>query len=258
MIVDLTKDAGFEKFAQMYLDGELSTVNMNTNVGELVEKQAFADDNSFADPMNRLFSIASKVETDISARYAEKIAYLVDYPVLDAIDEKCAIYGLPLTKRASEPQIEPGEMFPLLQGEAEKYAGVHEYGTELENCLGARAVAYPDEAEGLEELSKLASEIPCDDMVGIIREFDERVGADYPLMQSRVGSPEYAVYEKRASLVTVDLGTKQVPFERIAEINEKLAEMGISIDFDANDAYTTKLAIERLPKNVLKEVAKYV
>ena len=59
----------------------------------------------------------SKVETEISARYAEKIAYMVDYPVLDIIDEKCAIYGLPLMKRASEPVIPAGEMFPLLQGE---------------------------------------------------------------------------------------------------------------------------------------------
>ena len=258
MIVDLTKDAGFEKFAEMYVNGEFSTVSNYTDIGQLVEKQAYAEDNTFADTQNRMFSIASKVETEISARYAEKVAYMVDYPVLDAIDEKCAIYGLPLMKRASEPVIQPGEMFPLLQGESEKYAGVTEYGTELNNCLAARAIAFPDEAEGLEELSKLASEIPCDDMVGIIRDFDERVGADYPMMQSRLGTPEYAVYEKRASLISVDLGTKQVPIERIAEVNEKLADMGIDIDFDANDAYTTKLAIERLPKNVLKEVAKYV
>lgn len=258
MIVDLTKDAGFEKMAGMLEEGTLKLPG-NLDIDALVEKQAFAEDSSFADPQNRMFSIATAMEADISARYAEKVAYLIDRPVLDAINNACAIFGVPMLKEASAPEITAEEMFPLLYEDNEKYAGVTEYGTELENCLAARALMFPEDADGLGEMLKAASEVSPSDMVSMIQEYDESVGADTPAMQARLGTPEYAVYEKRASsMLSVNLVSKSVPFEKLAEIGDVLDQMGVNIDFDANDAYTTKLAIERLPESVRKAIAKYV
>ena len=258
MIIDLTKDAGFEKFASMYVSGELTSVTDTVDLDSLIEKQAYADDNTFADSQNRLFSIASKVETDISARYAEKVAFMLDQPVKDAINEACAIFGVPQMNEAEAPVKTANEMFNLYDDGHDKYAGATEYGTELDVCLAARALYYPDEADNLAEMSKLASEIAPSAMISLIREFDEEVGADTPAMQTRVGSPEYAVFEKKASDILVSIGGKKVPFERVAEIEEKLGDLGVSVDFDANDPATTAAALERLPGSVQKAVARYL
>ena len=104
----------------------------------------------------------------------------------------------------------------------------------------------------------MATELPPPSWVAMIKGADAEMGADLPWLQQRFGSAEYAVYEKRASNISIDLGSKQISFEKLAELDEALNNMGVSIDFDEHDPYTIKMAVERLPKQVKEALAKYV
>lgn len=244
--IDLTTDNGFSVLKSI----ENLDVPGDLDVDKLIEKQAYAEDYTFADPVNRRFSIATRDETEISARYAEKIAGL-PFDIQQNINEAAYIFGIspinqPFGKVANE-------MFP--EPTIEKFAASTEYGTELDTCLAARALLFPDYAEDFEKLASMTDTIKPAQMVEIIKEADAELGADFPWVYNSIGTPEYAVYEKRASLVSVNLGSKSVPFEKLADIGEKLESLGITIDFDEEDPYTTKLAIERLPVSVRKAIA---
>jgi hypothetical protein len=257
VIIDLTTDAGFETLVAIIKEGKLSSLDTNTDLDVLVEKQAYADPESFADPVNKLFSIASAAETDISARYAEKCAHDISPVVVDNINEACAVFGVAPVQMPEKVAAVANDMFAVEETQSEKYAGCTEYGTEFDMCLAARALHFPDHAEDYEVLAKSASEIAPDKMVQILSEFDAVVGADLPWIQSRVGTPEYAVFEKRASALTIDLGTKKVPFEKIAESTDVLDMVGVNVDFD-EDPNTIKLALERLPRQIKEAIAQYV
>lgn len=256
--VDLTTDKGFEVLVSMVKEGSLSLLKEDTDVDMLLEKQAYADSGDFADVVNKRFCISTPAETYISARYAEKCANDMSEDVIARINEACDIFNIPVEVKKTATVKVANEMFSTEEApapEMDKYASATEYGTEFENAMAARAMALPDSAEEYEELAKLASEIPASQMVNILREVDESNGADVPWVQSRVGTPEYAVFEKRASEVTVNLGKKNVSFEKLAQLQDAMNDMGIEIDFDANDAYTTKLAIEQLPVQIRNALA---
>ena len=254
--IDLTTDAGFEILKNLDV-----RVPLNTEIDRLIQKQAYADDETFADTQDRRFSIASKDETEISLRYAEKCASALSADIVERLEEAASIYGLREFSPEAEVVKEANDMFALAPSETvelEKYAGVTEYGTELENSLMARAYLVPEEAEEFEKMAALRSELSPEQMVELIKTADEELGLDFPGIRAHVGSPEYAVFEKRGNDITVDLGTKKVGFERLSEMGDVLTDLGVSIDFDENDPYTTKMAIERLPKLVKSEIAKYV
>lgn len=258
MITDIQVDNGFSTFMSIVGEGKLGNLDANLDLDQMIEKQAYADDDSFADMGARRFSIASATETEISARYAEKCAHELDSETLSRLDEACLMYGVEKVARDLYPINTANEMFSAEAEEAEKYASSTEYGTELDTCLAARAILFPDQAEDFEEMAKLASVISPRDMVSLIKEADAEIGADLPWIQQRVGSAEYAVFEKRASDVTIDLGSKQISFEKLAELNDAMAGMGINLDFDEHDPYAIKIVVERLPKQVKDALAKYV
>lgn len=258
-IIDLTNDAGFETLVSMIKEGSLSRLNQDTDIDLLIQKQAYADANTFADEHNKLFSIASPIEAYLSARYAEKCASELDDHVIGRINEACDVFNIDIQVTKVASKVEPNEMFETEDFEnVEKYASCTDYGTEFESAMAARALNLPDYAEQYEDLAKMASEVPASTMINVLREVDAETGADLPWVASRVGTPEYAVFEKRSSDLTVDLGTKQVEFEKLAELQEAMNDLGIDIDFDANDAYTTKIAIERLPLKVRTTLASMV
>ena len=245
--IDLTTDDGFSVLSTLSLD-----VDPTLDVDQLIEKQAYAEDYTFADPVNRLFAIGTRDETEISARYAEKVAGL-SFDIQQNINEAAYIFGVkpvdqPLGKVAAD-------MFEATGEEISKYAGETTYGSELDICLAARALLFPDHTEEFEKLASMTDEIEPAKMAAIIADIDSELGIDLPWVYKSIGTPEYAVYEKRASNVSIDLGTKTVPFEKLADIGEHLESMGITIDFDEEDPYTTKLAIERLPASVRKAIA---
>jgi hypothetical protein len=263
-VIDITNDAGFEILVSLVKEGSLSLLKEDTDIDLLLQKQAYADPSAFADPSNKMFCIASPIEAYLSARYAEKCASDLSEDVISRINEACDVFNIPVEVAKVATVKVAKEQFEIERGEdeqqvmPEKYAGQTEYGTEFENALTARMMNLPDNAEDYAELAKLASEVPAPVMVNILREVDSQSGADLPWIAPRVGTPEYAVFEKRASAVTVDLGKKHVPFEKVAEIQDTLNDMGIDIDFDANDAYTTKLALEQLPIQVRRAIADLV
>ena len=258
-IIDLATDAGYTRFVDIVKEGGLKDLSASTDIDMLLQKQAYAESDTFADVHNRRFSIATPEEAYISARYLEKCASEVDDDVISRINEACTVYGIPVEVHRGETLKVANEMFPCEEGDrSEKYAGAKEYGTEFENAIAARIMTFPEAAEDYAELAKMASEIPASSMVCALHDVDSYVGADLPWVQSRVGTPEYAVFEKRASVLTVDLGSKQVPFEKLAELEEAINDMGITIDFDANDQYTTKLALEQLPQQAKSAIARLV
>lgn len=257
-IVDLQIDTGFSRFMEIAGSGRIDGLDTNTDLDSLIEKQAYADDESFADMSRRQFSIASALETELSARYAEKCASCLPRTVIDRIDEACAIFGVEKVSRELSEINTTNEMFTAAAQESEKYASATEYGSELDLCLSARAALFPDNAEDFEEMSKLASVIAPQDMVELIKEADATIGADLPWILQRVGSAEYAVFEKRASGILVDLGEKLVSFEKLAEMDEVLADIGVTIDFDAHDPYTIKEAVEKLPTIIKTKLASVI
>jgi hypothetical protein len=256
-LIDITNDAGFELLVNMVKEGSLDRISDKTDIDMLIQKQAYAEDGTFADIKGRMFSIASPVETYLSARYAEKCASDMSEDVIERINEACDIFSIDIKVEKVAKVLVPQEQFAVDTEDvySEKYAGCSDYGTEFENSLAARIMNIPEHQEDYEQLAKIAGEVPADVMVNILREVDSFTGADLPWVASRVGTPEYAVYEKKASAITVDLGKKTVAFEKVAELEETLNDMGIDIDFDANDAYTTKLALERLPIQIRRAIA---
>lgn len=257
-VIDITKDAGFEQLVSMVKEGSLSLLKEDTDIDLLVQKQAYADADIFADPSNRMFSIATPTEAYISARYAEKYANYIGDDVIAKINEACDVFNIPVTVAKTEVAKVANEMFTETYAEAEKYASAEDYGTEFENAIAARIMTLPEHAEDYEQVANLASEVPAHQMVNLLREIDSFTGADLPWVQNRVGSPEYAVFEKKASALTVNLGLKTVSFEKLAMLQDAMNDMGIDIDFDANDMYTTKLAIERLPVQIRNMLSKLV
>lgn len=253
--MDLTTDTGFDMLKKIASEVTLD-IPEDLDITVLLEKQAHAEDYTFADPVNRLYSIASKEETELSARYAEKTAGL-SFDTIQNINEACYIYGVTPVQQTIPTKV-ANEMFPESEYVSEKYASCTEYGTELNSCLAARALISPDSAEELEGLAKLASDLSPYQMVEVLRQVDAELGFDHPNVQAKVGTPEYAVFEKRSSDILVDLGKKHVPFEKLAELGEAMDNLGITIDFDAEDPYTTKLAIERLPLSVRNTLASMV
>lgn len=258
MTIDIQTDNGFSTFMELANTGKLDNLDANLDLDMLIQKQAYEDDESFADIEKRQYSIRSQVETELSARYAEKFASKIPSYVLDRIDEACDLYGVEKVARELYPINTANEMFSAEEEESEKYASSTEYGTELNTCLAARALLFPDHAEDLEELAKLASTVPPITMVDLIKEADEIIGADLPWITSRVGSAEYAVFEKRASEVMVCINDKMVEFEKIAELDEVLQDMGVNIDFDGHDPYTIKTAVETLPSQIKDVLYRYV
>lgn len=255
-IIELTTDAGFETLANILLAGNVKIAE-DIDVDLLLQKQAYADESTFAYPEKKMFSIADKDETSISLVYAEKCAHELPGFVVDKLNEAAAIYGLnPIS--VVYPEKQANDMFAVqTDAEVNKYASCTEYGTELGICLNARAALFPEYAEMYDELAKTASELTPQEMVSAIQIVDGMAGADAPWMETKVKSPAYAVFEKRASSVTVNLGSKQVPFEKLAEVHDVLDACGINVDFDAEDPYTIKLAIENLPKQIKATIAKY-
>lgn len=254
-VIDLTTDTGFSKLASMVEAGNLQLLKEDTDIQMLIEKQAYADASSFADISNKLFCIATPVEAYISANYAMKCANDLSDDVLFRINEACDIFNLNLVVAKSEPEKVAKEMFEEKEESMGKYAGVDSYGTELDTCLAARAINAPEYAEDFEKLASMKDEIAPSIMVQVIHDLDVESGLDFPQFQSNIGSPEYAVYEKRASYLTIDLGSKSVAIEKLAELQESINDMGVDIDFDSQDAYATKLAIEGLPIQIKKAIA---
>lgn len=273
-IVDLQNDTKFEKLASFGAEGKLTAEDMAVDIRTLLEKQAYADDSTYADPMNRTFSIASPVETKISALYAEKCASSLDEEVVNRINDACNIYGIDIqvpvmNKVASitddKEIMEAIDVFDheyeALQKEDEgqsKYASCEEYGNQLDECLAARAyyATKPEEVEVIDELQKLASQVTPDTMVSLIQELDIEMGMDSPRMQNLVGTPEYAVYEKVASEATVKLTSNAVvPIAVIEENKDVLADMGVELDWDGTDEFTLAQQIEKLPSQIKEELA---
>lgn len=257
-IIDITNDVGYERLVGMLKEGSLSKLKEDTDVDMLLQKQAYADANTFADTKNRMFSIATPVEAYISARYAEKCASELPPAVVDRINEACDIFNLGIEVEKVAKVVQANDMFTEKPSDVEKYDGCTEYGTEFEKALAARIMTFPEHAEEYENLANVAKEVPPKAMVEILKEVDSYTGADMPWVASKVGTPDYAVFAKVASDVTVDLVSKTVPFEKVAEVEEAINDMGVSIDFDANDAYSIKLALERLPVQIRKAIAQLV
>lgn len=257
-IVDLSTDAGFAKLAS--LAPSMPLLPRDLDLDELMAKQASQDSSLFADPINRMFSIASPVDTYLSAKYASQCYEDLSANVIDHINEACDVFNIervePVTQELKMPSLH--EMFgvdtkPLeVQKEASE-ANVESvgYGTELGTCLAARAALAPEEAEGFAKLASMADKIEPQKMASIISEIDSRLGFDAPWLQDRVGTPEYAVFTKKASLLDIQLAGKSFPIEKLASQQEVFESMGINIDLN-DDPYTVKIALEKLPSNVQK------
>lgn len=273
-LVDISNDTNFEKLASFVNSGKLSAEDMNTDISGLIEKQAYAEDSTFADDMNRMFSIASPIETKLSALYAEKCASILPEEVVNRINNACQVYGIneevPVVNKVAsvlddpkilqeiqlfdEQYVDPEEVM-----EVNKYAGVEEYGTELDKCLAARAfyAEEPEDVEAIEGLAKMASSIAPNDMVNIIEAIDSHLGLDTPAMQNRVGTPEYAVYEKVASENMVNLGDKSVPFDVVSNYQDEIKDLGVDLDWDGESADALTLQLENLPSQIKSEIGSW-
>jgi len=273
-LVDLQNDEKFEKLASFATEGTLSEEDMATDIGALLEKQAYADDSTYADPVNRMFSIASPIEAKLSALYAEKCASLLDSDVVNRINDACKIYDLgievPVLNKVAYVTEDKAIMDAIdvfdaeykeienTYNSTEKYASCKEYGNQLDTCLAARAfyATEPEDVEAIENLAKIASSLEPEKMVEVLKDIDEELGLDNPRMQSLVGSPEYAVYEKVASENMVDLGSdRAVPLDVIEENKEVLASMGVNLDWDGESGDALTLQIENLPSQIKEELA---
>ena len=273
-LVDISNDTNFEKLASFVNSGKLSAEDMNTDISGLIEKQAYAEDSTFADNMNRMFSIASPIETKLSALYAEKCASILPEEVVNRINNACQVYGIdeevPVVNKVAsvlddpkilqeiqlfdEQYVDPEEVM-----EVNKYAGAEEYGTELDKCLAARAfyAEEPEDVEAIEGLAKMASSIAPNDMVNIIEAIDSHLGLDTPAMQNRVGTPEYAVYEKVASENMVNLGDKSVPFDVVSNYQDEIKDLGVDLDWDGESADALTLQLENLPSQIKSEIGSW-
>lgn len=273
-LVDISNDTNFEKLASFVNSGKLSAEDMNTDISGLIEKQAYAEDSTFADDMNRMFSIASPIETKLSALYAEKCASILPEEVVNRINNACQVYGIneevPVVNKVAsvlddpkilqeiqlfdEQYVDPEEVM-----EVNKYAGAEEYGTELDKCLAARAfyAEEPEDVEAIEGLAKMASSIAPNDMVNIIEAIDSHLGLDTPAMQNRVGTPEYAVYEKVASGNMVNLGDKSVPFDVVSNYQDEIKDLGVDLDWDGESADALTLQLENLPSQIKSEIGSW-
>lgn len=273
-LVDISNDTNFEKLASFVNSGKLSAEDMNTDISGLIEKQAYAEDSTFADDMNRMFSIASPIETKLSALYAEKCASILPEEVVNRINNACQVYGIneevPVVNKVAsvlddpkilqeiqlfdEQYVDPEEVM-----EVNKYAGAEEYGTELDKCLAARAfyAEEPEDVEAIEGLAKMASSIAPNDMVNIIEAIDSHLGLDTPAMQNRVGTPEYAVYEKVASENMVNLGDKSVPFDVVSNYQDEIKDLGVDLDWDGESADALTLQLETLPSQIKSEIGSW-
>lgn len=273
-LVDISNDTNFEKLASFVNSGKLSAEEMNTDISGLIEKQAYAEDSTFADDMNRMFSIASPIETKLSALYAEKCASILPEEVVNRINNACQVYGIneevPVVNKVAsvlddpkilqeiqlfdEQYVDPEEVM-----EVNKYAGAEEYGTELDKCLAARAfyAEEPEDVEAIEGLAKMASSIAPNDMVNIIEAIDSHLGLDTPAMQNRVGTPEYAVYEKVASENMVNLGDKSVPFDVVSNYQDEIKDLGVDLDWDGESADALTLQLENLPSQIKSEIGSW-
>lgn len=273
-LVDISNDTNFEKLASFVNSGKLSAEDMNTDISGLIEKQAYAEDSTFADDMNRMFSIASPIETKLSALYAEKCASILPEEVVNRINNACQVYGIneevPVVNKVAsvlddpkilqeiqlfdEQYVDPEEVM-----EVNKYAGAEEYGTELDKCLAARAfyAEEPEDVEAIEGLAKMASSIAPNDMVNIIEAIDSHLGLDTPAMQNRVGTPEYAVYEKVASENMVNLGGKSVPFDVVSNYQDEIKDLGVDLDWDGESADALTLQLENLPSQIKSEIGSW-
>lgn len=273
-LVDISNDTNFEKLASFVNSGKLSAEDMNTDISGLIEKQAYAEDSTFADDMNRMFSIASPIETKLSALYAEKCASILPEEVVNRINNACQVYGIdeevPVVNKVAsvlddpkilqeiqlfdEQYVDPEDVM-----EVNKYAGAEEYGTELDKCLAARAfyAEEPEDVEAIEGLAKMASSIAPNDMVNIIEAIDSHLGLDTPAMQNRVGTPEYAVYEKVASENMVNLGDKAVPFDVVSNYQDEIKDLGVDLDWDGESADALTLQLENLPSQIKSEIGSW-
>lgn len=273
-LVDISNDTNFEKLASFVNSGKLSAEDMNTDISGLIEKQAYAEDSTFADDMNRMFSIASPIETKLSALYAEKCASILPEEVVNRINNACQVYGIneevPVVNKVASVLDDPKilqeiQMFdeqyvdPEEVMEVNKYAGAEEYGTELDKCLAARAfyAEEPEDVEAIEGLAKMASSIAPNDMVNIIEAIDSHLGLDTPAMQNRVGTPEYAVYEKVASENMVNLGDKSVPFDVVSNYQDEIKDLGVDLDWDGESADALTLQLENLPSQIKSEIGSW-
>ena len=275
-VVDLTTDTGFEKLAAIGGD-YLMEEDPNLDMESLVEKQAYAEDSAFADPINRMFSIATPLETKISAIYATKCASVMDPDVLARIKDACNVYGIdvPITEPTKvanaldDPEIlaqinafdlEYDKVHKDDPTEAEKYAHANEYGTELETCLAARAMYAKEEeqVDALEELSKLAGSMDPHEMVTTLHQVDTELGLDTPEMQAKVGTPEYAVFEKVASDTRVNLGNATAPLSELEDYQDDIADLGVSLDWNGENEEALKASIENLPQDVKSEIGSWV
>ena len=275
-LIDLHNDANFEKLASFATEGYLTPEEMNTDIAALVTKQAYAEDATFADEANRMFSVATPLETKLSALYATKCASILDPEVVSRINDACKIYGIelevPQTEKIASVLEDPAILAEIdvfdkewqdteeLVGEVNKYAHVNDYGTELDSCLAARAfyATEPEDIEALESLAKTASSIAPEDMVNLIAEIDEKLGLDNPYMQAKVGTPEYAVYEKVASENMVNLGKVSAPLSVISEYADNISDLGVDLDWDGESPDALQLQIEGLPSQIKDEIGSWV
>ena len=275
-LIDLHNDANFEKLASFATEGYLTPEEMNTDIAALVTKQAYAEDATFADETNRMFSVATPLETKLSALYATKCASILDPEVVSRINDACKIYGIelevPQTEKIASVLEDPAILAEIdvfdkewqdteeLVGEVNKYAHVNDYGTELDSCLAARAfyATEPEDIEALESLAKTASSIAPEDMVNLIAEIDEKLGLDNPYMQAKVGTPEYAVYEKVASENMVNLGKVSAPLSVISEYADNISDLGVDLDWDGESPDALQLQIEGLPSQIKDEIGSWV
>jgi hypothetical protein len=273
-LVDISNDTNFEKLASFVAEGKLSAEEMGTDISSLIEKQAYAEDSSFADDLNRMFSVASPIETKLSALYATKCASLLSEDVVNRINNACHVYEIdtevPVVNKVASVLDDPKilqeiQLFDAQYQDPEevmefnKYAGATSYGTELDKCLAARAfyAEEPEDVEAIEGLAKLASSIAPDDMVTILEAVDSHLGLDTPAMQNRVGSPEYAVYEKVASENMVNLNGKMVPFDVVASFQDDIADLGVDLDWDGESADALTLQLENLPSQIKDEIGSW-
>ena len=268
-LVDLHNDTGFSKLASFAIDGLLTKEEMETNLSQLIEKQAYAEDCTYADDINRMFSIATPLETKLSALYATKCASMLSEEVVNRINDACNIYGIdiqvPVMNKVASVLDDPKILAAIdefdrewidpeatFDSEVNKYASAEGYGTELDTCLAARAyfATEPEEIEAIQGLAKIASKIDPADMVDIIANIDSELGLDTPHMQRLVGSPEYAVYEKVASSNMVNLGGTSVPLSSIEPFQDELKDIGVNLDWDGESGDALQLQIENLPSQV--------
>lgn len=273
-LVDLHNDERFEKLASFAQAGLLTDDELKVDLGNLLEKQAYAEDATYADDLNRMFSIASPIETKISALYATKCASLLPEEVVNKLNDACKIYDIdieiPVINKVASIADDPEIMAAIDAFEkdwvdpedvhVDKYASADEYGTELDTCLAARAcyVNEPEEVEALQNLAKVASMLPPEETVNLLHELDSELGLDTPFIQQKVGTPEYAVYEKVASDNIVHLGEVNAPLSVISEFQDEIKDLGVDLDWDGDSADALTLQLEQLPADIKSIIGSWV